>query len=329
MHPDFEKYNPLRSPSWRSDRVKKLLDQRPTVGKPDRVHDDDYIKDYRNFRLKWETKNQTIQNRLFRNNPGLCYAYFIRHHQDQSWRALLEARILAREPDEYVAMELHTIPEAIHYYERLYFNIRERLHSRSCIIKTVLGPSAASAAGYDESITDDMRHTTCKLFAYFGGSLVLDIMLSGFESGPFPQKVAKAHEFIDNAVKTTIQQRAAIAAKNFTVNKWTVMQLLEIQQRFMQSDAEARAASGGAGADYQANIEKFFESLPLAIGRAAAEGRSPEALFYETTGVEPRVSEQLLLVNGIIPDPLKNKAEFERPDVEEKDILENVNNSNE
>ncbi len=322
MHPLLEKFNPFRDPAWRQSRVLELVEHKPRPKPPDREHDDDYVKEYRDFLLKWRRGNEYTRLKLFCMNPGLFYAHNFREQPDLDWRTLLEARILTKEPDQFIADEFNTIPETVHWYERLFFNVRDRLHSRTYIVKTVLGPSAQLLSGYDDMVTDVMQRVSYKMFAYFGGPLVLDMIISGFQAGPFPQKSDKAVEWIDNAVKTTIQQRSAIAARSFTINRWSVMQLLEIQQRFMQSEAEARAASGGASADYQANIERFFEAIPLAIGRRASEGRTKESLFFEGTAAEPNFEEQMVLVQGTVPESLKLKLEFKRPAIEEKEVID-------
>lgn len=319
-HPLLERYNPFRDPAWRHNRVLEMVDHKPKPLQPDRDYDDEIIKMYRDFLLKWNKGNADTRVRLFHNNPGLFYAHNWRSHPDQDWRALLEARILAREPDEFIAEEFSTIPETVQYYEKLFFNVRDRLHSRTYIVKTVLGPSANQIAGVEGLMTDVMRRTSYKLFGYYGGPLILDIIISGFEAGPFPQKPEKAREWLDAAIKTTIQQRASLAARCFVVNKWSVMQLLEIQQRFMQSAEDARLAGGGASGDYQASIEKFFESIPLAVGNRAAEGRSEQSVLFDKSNAEPNFIEQMALSKGQVPEEFQRKLEFRRPEAVEKDV---------
>lgn len=297
----------------------QLVDARPEPKMASRKYDDKYVKGYRNFLLKWKAAKIAVdteaeQMKLFHATPEIYYAHTFHSHPDVEWREILEARLLAREPDDYIAFELSTIPGAIDWYENLFFNIRDRLASRSWVVKTILGLVQHRTSTGDETISADQRWLAYKLFAYFGGPLVLDIIISGFDESTIPSKNEKAGEFIDHIMQTGVRRSSSMAAQFFSVNKFNVMQLLEIQQRFMIFESEARSASGGAGQDYEANIERFFEHIPLAIGTKAREGRTPQTLLFEKTSVEPRADEQLALSRGEVPDSLKVKANYVRPE---------------
>ncbi len=54
MQPDYEKFNPVRTASWRSDRVLKLLEDSPRSLKPLRYRDDGYIHRYYKFLLRYQ-----------------------------------------------------------------------------------------------------------------------------------------------------------------------------------------------------------------------------------------------------------------------------------
>ena len=309
----YERYNPFRDPSWRQERVLALVDRQPEPAQPHRVHDDDYIKIYYSFLRHFKGGTEEDRIRLFEEDPGLYYAYAFRNQPDFEWKALLEARLLARESDEYIAANLGTLPGTITWYEKLFYNVRDRLHSRDYIIKACLGKSLAREVGRDDTLPDPVRYTCYKLFGYFGGPIVLDVIMSGFGDNPFPLKPEKAEEWLDHSIRTAICSRGAMASQVFKIDKWNVMQLLEIQQRFIQFEQEARLSSGGASAEYQQNIESFFEQIPLSIGRAAKEGSSPETLKFTNTAVEPRADEQLALSVGVVPEVMAEKEAFVRP----------------
>ena len=94
------------------------------------------------------------------------------------------------------------------------------------------------------------------------------------------------------------------------------MQLIEIQQRFMQA---GEAGGGGAGGDYEENVIKFLEKIPLKIGEAAKEKVTPQLLIYESTAVEPTVDQQYALARGETPPALLELANYERPPAVERD----------
>lgn len=316
----FEQFNPFRRPDWRRKRVEILVDADPGPKMSSRKYDDKYVKKYRSFCLKLrkiedrQVDPETAIARLFHDEPGLYYAHNYYHHPDQEWRDIVEARILAREPDDYIAGEVHTMPETIFWYEKIFFNVRDRIESRSYIVKTILGGFHQRTTNVESTLPYNQTAMCYKLFAYFGGPLVLDIILSGFDDTPMPFKGPKAREFIDNSMQVTSSRKSAMSSYCLPVNKFNVMQLMELHQRFITFESEARNASGGAGSEYEANIEKFFEQIPLAIGEAATEGRTPQTLEFEKTAAEPRAHEQLALAHGEVPDTLRLKLNYERPE---------------
>lgn len=310
----YEQFNPFRNPAWRCRRVLELVDASP-VRRAHRVHDDEYVKKFRLFMLSLKAaQTESARLRLFHREPGIYYANQFYNHPDSGWRAILDARILAREPDDFIADEFDTIPEAIYWYEKLFFNVRDRLHSRSYIVKSVLGIGQGAVTDAEGSITTEQQAMAYKLFAYFGGPMVLDVLLFGCEGRSMPTKVDQAEEWLDESVKSAIRIKSAVTARFMSINKFSMLQLLEIQQRFMQFEKEARLAAGGAGADYQANIERFFEQIPLAIGSAAKKGRTQASLYFDETSAEPRAVEDLHLVRGEVPDSLRQKLEYVRPE---------------
>lgn len=311
----YEQINPFRHPAWRQRRVLELVEADP-VKRAHRTQDDKFVKAFRRFSLEeLEANTPEAQMRLFHKSPGLFFANQFYNNSDPEWCAILDARILAREPNEFIADEFDTIPETIDWYEKIFFNMRDRLHSRTYVVKTITGHLIdAQTTDAEGSIGTLQRMLAYKLFAYFGGPLVLDIILFGFEEGSMPVKLERAAEWLDHSVKISIRKQAAITAKFMTINKFTMMQLLEIQQRFMTFESEARLTAGGAGANYQANIERFFEQIPLAIGTKSRIGRTSEALHFESTAVEPRAHEQLSLAQGTVPDALQQKLNYNRPD---------------
>ena len=324
----YERFNPFRLPTWRQRRVLELIDVSP-VKRAHRTQDDKYVKGFRSFMLSHRAANtKAARMSLFHKSPGIYFAFMFHNHPDPEWKTLLESRILAREPDEFIAQEFDTLPETIEWYEAIFYNVRDRLHARTYITKMIIGHFAESLATDAEGvITDIQRMLAYKLFGYFGGPLVLDIIMFGFEETSMPVKLEKASEWLDDAIRTSIQKQAAITARFMQINKYSMMQLLEIQQRFMQFESEARLAAGGAGADYQQNIERFFEQIPLAIGERSKKGRTKMALFFEETAVEPRAHEQLMLAQGEVPDILQQKLTYKRPEPSQGDgVLSDAGN---
>lgn len=309
-------YNPFREPKWRAERANFLIKQRR---QPKRDHDDYYIKEYRTFLMKLHRRGPAGEERTISEHPAVYYAHeFYYHPPDDEWRALLEARILSGESDDLIAAEFCTFSETIGFYEALFFDVRSRLSSRTYIIKTILGSELMRGDFDDETISATRRNSLYKLFAYFGGPVVLDIILAGLEKSTIPIDTEKASAWIDSAMRSGVRQKSTLAAHSFKVNKYNVMELLSMQQQFMQAESIDRAATGGAGVDYAQNVEEFLSLVTLKIGERAAEGKSEESLRFENTAVEPRAEELLQIGAGRVPELLETKIHEHTERVEEK-----------
>lgn len=317
LHHYMQMMDPVRDPAWRANRALELVESGARPKQPT-LADDEKIREFRRFLMEWRKGGESRKQRLCLENPGLFFAYRIHQCPDPEYRAIVEAKILAREPDDYIAADISTCSEAIPWYHDLFFDVRERMHSRMYITKCVLGPSARRIPQHDDVMTDNMKYMLYKSFGYFGGPLVLDTVITGYEqTGTFPAKSDQVADWFDSAFKTAIRRRASMAAQVFTVDRWKVMELLQMHVTLLAQQQAANAASGGTQTEFHQNIEMFFDRIPMAIGRNAQEGRTPEFLAYEKTGVEPRASEMLLLAEGEEPDPLKGKLDFQRPVVED------------
>lgn len=309
----MEQHSPFRELDWRAQRAQHLAGATPKPLRASRKFDDDYTKLYRNFLVKWNKGTEADRWKLFTADPALFHTHGYRYHDDEEWKVLLEARILTQEPDDAIASALGVDANTVNYYEKLFFNVRDRLGHRTWIIKKILGPEINRVPNDNSELTDILRHMSYKMFAYFGGPEVLDVVIAGLQDGPIPLTSDKAAEWLDRAIETTTRSRTAMAVRVMRIDKWNVMQLIEAQQRFMQSEKEARLATGGAGQEYEQNVVKFLNQVPLNIGRAAAEQMTPALVEYEKTAVEPTVDEQYDLSRGVVPAGLAARRDYVRP----------------
>lgn len=291
---------------------------RSPIGRCSRRHDDDYTRRYRKFLLQWNRQTESAHWKLFQDDPALYHAHLFNVQRDHEWKYIMEARLLSGETDELIAESFQVMPEVVDYYEKLFFNVRDRLSAKSWIIKTIIGPAFRREPESDGMISSHMQHSALKLFAYFGGPAVLDVMLTGLEEGPIPLNPEKAMKWVDHAFETTIKTRAATAARNMRIDKWNVMQLLEIHQRFIQQ-TEMSDSAGGAGADYEDNVVAFLETVPLAMGKKASENKPQELLQYEHTAVEPTADQQYALATGHEPQHLLDRKDYQQPEAMEGD----------
>jgi hypothetical protein len=272
---DYAQFDPFRRPDWRFARVLQLVDQQP----PARCtkHDDDYIRQARTFIVRWRNKPQQ-HPQLLRENPGLCYAYQLheRAADEPEPAFLVQARLLARQDPAEIAHYLGTIPQTIHWYEKLFFNVTDRLDRRDWITKHVLIPALTNAQALRSTPNGTFRQDnwarpfldgTLKLFAYFGGPLVLDVLIAGFEYGKPLQSLDDLPDWFDRQWTLTIRRRSHQAALQFEVNRFNVMELFSAHQQIMAL-AQREDNPQQQRSRIEQHIQNLLDDLPFAVGSA-------------------------------------------------------------
>lgn len=306
MDAKYQKYNPFRTPSWRTDRALELVQHRPEPLRCSRKRDDEYIREYRSFLLKYfRCHTDDGRANLSSGNPGLFYAHVMHHHPDTEQRAIIQARLLAGLDNEQIAKYWHTLPETIEWYERLFFNVRDRLDAHDWVVKAVLGTAANRISVGDGRLTDNQRDMTYKLFAFFGGPLIFDVILSGFSAGNMPSRQTECDEWFETTFARLLTNRATQHARVFEVNKYNVMQLMEITCAII-GGRRAEREGGGPQNEVERNIEVMLEKLPwgLATRKEDHERLTVEQRMFSNTAVEPRTEEQFMLAAGQVPQNL-------------------------
>jgi hypothetical protein len=299
------------------NRVVAMVDHRPQGEGPGRCtrRDDSYVKGLRNFILRYRSGETVARNVLKRENPGLYTAFSIHDHRgtDANVLSLIEARLLAKQSDEEIAVDVPTLPAAIHWYEALYFNVRDRLMAHDWIMNYVLMPSfrqsheeaTATADPLDEEmpgrptfrpIAVPYYDSTLKFFAYFGGRVMLDFVISGFKRGVMCQTQESIGDWFDNHYIHKLKHKASMGIQNMEVNRYNVMQLFEVNNQIIsiqRSDESAdkqqdsiTKAIGGLMRDmrdmWQVGDEgaKLVEDTDLAaFDEGASELRDAEAIL--------------------------------------------------
>jgi hypothetical protein len=311
-------YDPTREPNWRAARAQYLVTGQQRARQPTR-HDDEFVRAYRKFLMAWRRGGPAARERLVAECPGMYYAHMLSTHPDQEWKAIMEAKLLARMTDEMIAAELNTIPDAPFWYEALFFDVRSRLHARTYIMKMILGPAARRALDYDDVLNDHMRFMVYKSMAYFGGPMMLDFAICGHSNiGSWPRRADDMREHVDKMFKMDLRQRSLTTANTFTVNRFNAMELMQMHVTLIGQVEAAKAAGGGGNNEYTRNLELFFEQMPIGIGDAAFESRSPELQAFEQTAIEPRAAEMIKLAEGTVPPGLVERAAL-APDIDIKD----------
>jgi hypothetical protein len=247
--------------------------------------DDQWIQGYRSYLFTWN-KGGSRRTSLLYDNPGLYYAHnmFVNRLNDPEMSLIIEARLLSGMSYEAIAEENKTIPETIQWYEKLFFNVKEFLRHHDWILRNVLVPASDRFVDVENEQDSDKRprfeikphfDMTLKFFAYYGGPVLCDFMLSGFKRGVKVERLDDVEPWLDSQWSNQIRRKSAQAAGQFRVNSFNVMELfvvhaklIEIQQRV--DDKQTRHN------EFEKHINAMLSEMPWVVGD---EG---EKLYAET-----------------------------------------------
>lgn len=301
------KHSPYRPVNWRYNRITELMsatgrDRFPIGG----VDDTETVSGYR-FIKQWDriaeqSDPEYVQDRLaelFPDNPPLYYAYeiFLRPDDDHC-KLSLEARILAKQTNEQIATALCIYdPETINWYERLFFNVRDRLNSVDYISKQVIG----SVLGRGNIEGSEINSISAKFFGYFGGETILEFMLHGIDRAISPPRSGEnIQEYADAFVNSTIRGRSMMVSQQFQVDTYKVIPLLELHTKLIEEHNKSKLVSGPKN-----QLEDVVSALVMAVPWSVGQNRqqtleqSPLGKYIgDSIAVEPRASDMLLIGSG-------------------------------
>ena len=328
MQVRFHRFSPFRPPGWRFDRVLQMIDNTPV--KRCVKSDDEYVRRFREFVLRYRSADQATREQLAWRDLGVFLAYQLYSEQQVNNRmiTIIESRILNGCTDQVIADELGTRPEMIRWYSAMFFDVRGRLKNTGWIVDRVLMPAyeAAINAGLDQTMNQPQRNNnndpdnpqmmtfnrsplsepffdpTTKMFAYFGGPAVLDYILQcGFHKGVIAQGKDDVAPWLDNHTFTRLKHRSAMAAQNFEVNRFNVMDLFQVHIQIKTME-QAAAGDGVPQSQLLSNIAATLKGLNWAVGekgRKLITGKPVER--YDDAAAELRTHEMLELSSGRKP----------------------------
>ncbi len=292
----------------------ELCDRHPVPGRST-CRDDSYIRSGRKFLLQHRARETPAEREeLFWEQPGLYYAYEVyeRMPSDAVPALILQARLLAQQTPVEIAASCGMLPEAISWYEALFFNVTPRINCRDWITKQVLLP--ALSRRFDRYVDDDepsrrrgrlvsppFVDSTLKLFAYFGGKYLVDLMLTGFGSGAPLDSVENLAPWLDRHWSAMLKRRSLQAAHQLEVHQHNIMQLFEVNIRLMELEKSAESLEQ-TRTEIEKAAQALIEELPMAVGDAGRASIAGTALEpYEDGASELRDDELHMVSAGLAP----------------------------
>ena len=302
--------DPFRRADWRFTRVLGMCDRVPVPGRCT-PRDDEYVRRGRAFLLRYRAFDEDRREEL-KYEDGDLYAAFAVYRAkadkegDQAFT--LEARILSGQTDEEIAKNYPFGPRAIDYYEKLFFNVRDRLDRRDWVTTQILIPAlkrdtgqAAAAAGQwvqqDHAVMKAQMDGSLKFFAYLAGPWVLEQMISGFDHTSRANSADEAIGFYERHYSRTIKRRAAQAANYFEVNKFNVVDVFMTANQIIATERAADTAEDNRSR-YDMHIKTALDGLPWTVGTRDAENVPKALKVYDESTTELRDDELLLTAAG-------------------------------
>ena len=311
-------HDPMRDYDWRLRRVNQLL-----RGGRHRPDDDAYSREYNAFRKAISRaeprEKEKAMNSAFFSNPGMVYAHNLYLMRDIKPAAgfVVESRILARMTNEEISKALGTVPETIEWYEKLFFNVRDRLTCHDWILHNILTPALAGVPaayaedpGYSNRFAIPYYDSTLKYFSYFGGPVMGEFMIHGARIGVMPHSHDDLLNYMEDEFKHKFFRRAIMASQTFEVNKYNVTELFGTFAGIMALRAATDDVEKAKSGVHQ-GIFSMLNDLPWGVGDVGAENIVGTLIEgYDTSASELRADELLLLGSGNPDDHIKEIQEL-------------------
>jgi hypothetical protein len=147
----------------------------------------------------------------------------------------------------------------IDYYEKLFFHVRDRLSASDWILQVIKGPRRSYRDNASAEMTEANRGYVLRLFAYYGGPLVLDAAISGMVPKAMPQRAEDVRGWFDEVLCQLVKSNAAAAASALEMNQKNMIQMMKLAVNMNAAKAKQR---GNAPQVYD---DSYFEKVLAAI----------------------------------------------------------------
>ena len=281
---DLQKYNFFRTPEWRWDRILKLVDRHPTPGRCTR-RDDDFVRKARNFILRWRSaEGDDEKERLKFENPAIHYAYDFHQKSNDDPEAVMyvQARLLARQDPEHIGSVMGILPDAVLWYSWLFFDVIDRLEQRDWITKQIIVPAMVrqgfkkkkkngpqetdeSYQVMDSSVAKPFMDGSLKLFAYFGGTHLVDALIAGLQAGKPLSSPDEISNWMDSTWMNVLKRRSLQAAMAFEINKYNVTEVFAVHTRIIEIE-RSEESSEQARTSHERHVKAMIDGIPWAVG---------------------------------------------------------------
>jgi hypothetical protein len=298
--------NPNRVPDWIWQRAQQAFsgDGPGPTARRDGPEYARWISKARSYiRLRAGCQTDSQQNWLIDRFPDLHWAAYTFEHPEISSRAQIEARLLARQNDVEIATATGCSPGMIQAFEKLFFNVRERLNNPDYIFATVL-------RDIHHGIDDRRYPVIWKLFGYTMGPGILEALIRKIPIISWTKNLESAAAACQDVSIANMKMKGMLASTLVPVSPQNQLELLHILTKYIE--IERTTGEGGAGEQTLiTNIQVLLGNLPFQVGGIGKRSGALQA--YDDRGIDLHTDEQLLLAAGMKPPSLALLEHMEVP----------------
>lgn len=217
---------------------------------PSRFYDDDLIHRAWKYLQRWDSQDRGAMRRLAKDEPHLYEAHSL-YQNTRGSRWIYEAGVMADRSPEELGEYLNADPEMLQMYEDVFFDVRDALKHRGCIISNVLLPATS-----DGVIPNDPDFFW-KTLAYHGG---WDVVRAMWETG---NMAPAARDFFQRTYAEQMVKQGWMAAHSLQVNNFNAVEVMNAAANWLRFEHEAGSAQSRDQAQY--SLQALLSDIRIAV----------------------------------------------------------------
>jgi hypothetical protein len=264
-----------QAPEWRWQRARDLIEH----GKaPTRTRDDRNIIRAHKYLRMWDIGDHSSVSRVRFQYPLIHCAHMLYQDSESGCRWILEAGLMADRPADELAEYLNTETEVIQVYEDLFFDVRNALKHRGCILGSVLMPAIS------HGIIPHDPDFFWKLLAYHGNWDTVKAMWETDAMTP------AAHDFYTRTFNEAVLKKGWMAAQTVNANQFNAVELIQTAMQLLRD--EHAAGADQARDTTQASLKSLLNSITISVHRTGDDlGSAEDRLQPQVKTIESQAEE--------------------------------------
>ncbi len=257
---DYRPTNPNRPPDWRWQFGKQLAEQQRELRK---VRADRYVGLAARFASESvECRTEAEHLGLLDKNPELYEAWSLYNDAKiKSARWGVEARLLAAQSPEEIAELGNITPDTVRLYEKIFFNVSDKLNRPDYITHNVFTEAAHRGV---ESRAYDLLW---KMFGYWAGPNVLNFLIFKFTKQQKPDSSpGSVLAYLSDDVRSQQVLKTALAMRTMPVNWQTQIEIVNLYYRMLEMERESEGGGTAAQESFQSSVKSFLSNVPWSSG---------------------------------------------------------------